>query len=74
MVGTLRFALPTLQIRWHRYDSNFGNDVLVACSDFFDVASLRGGEADFDQKVVPNSLLANEPSLSTQGTGGNCGS
>jgi hypothetical protein len=48
----------------------------VACSGFpvADAASLRGGEADFDQKVVPNSLLANEPSLSTQGTGGNCGS
>jgi hypothetical protein len=40
----------------------------------YDAASLRGGEADFDQKEVPNSLLANEPSLSTQGTGGNCGS
>jgi hypothetical protein len=36
--------------------------------------AVRGGEAGFDQKEVPNNLLPNEPSLSTQGTGGNCGS
>jgi formylglycine-generating enzyme required for sulfatase activity len=30
--------------------------------------------AGFDQNEVPNNLLANEPSLSTQGAGGNCGS
>ena len=30
--------------------------------------------AHADQNKVPNNLLANEPSLSTQGIGGSCGS
>jgi hypothetical protein len=34
----------------------------------------RGGEAGFDQNEVPDNLLANEPSLSTQEAGGNRGS
>jgi hypothetical protein len=29
--------------------------------------------AHVDQNKVPNNLLVNEPSLSTQGTGGSCG-
>jgi hypothetical protein len=48
----------------------------VSVNPVVGAASLRcrGGEAGFDQKEVPNNLLANEPSLSTQGAGGNCGS
>lgn len=37
-------------------------------------ARVRRGEAGFDQNGVPNILLAHDPSLSTKGAGGSCGS
>jgi hypothetical protein len=49
----------------HQSPTVVGNDVQARPAD---------GEAGFDEKEVPNNLLPNEPSLSTHGTGGNCGS
>jgi hypothetical protein len=37
-------------------------------------SAVDGGEAGFDQNGVPNILLAHDPSLSTKGAGGSCGS
>jgi hypothetical protein len=47
----------------------------VACSCVAEsVEATCACGAVFDSNKAPNNLLANEPSLSAQGTGGSCGS
>jgi hypothetical protein len=51
-----------------------GHEQQRATHVFVRYEQVEGGEPGVDQNKVPNILLANEPSLSTNWAGGTCGS